>query len=293
MIIYALDFDGVLVDSAGETAQSGLRGAKILWPDAVWIPNTIDDESSPIMQSLLDRFRMVRPVLYVGWESIVIVKLLLDPEVGQPTTDDILNNFHTELKDKVIKGCGCTDHDLNRAMKEARDKWIDQNDATDWIHAHNFFEGACKAVKKYLDTKGNENIYVITTKTKEFAERLLQEQGLYSNDNSSQSNVLKVSHIYGLGSGSKAEVLQSILKQRDGDIAVMVEDNIDTLDNIMASPIQHNVLPVVAAWGYNTKEQLALAKKQGYVMLSEDESSSLSSVLSDDEVKVLYDRHHS
>lgn len=295
-VVYALDFDGVLVDSAGETAQSGLRAAKILWPSASWIPNNHgmtekendDDDNSDdnnTMKTLLERFREVRPVLYVGWESIILVKLILDPsqqEEGSPqlSNDDILEKFHSELKDKVMQQSGFGEEDYNKAMKEARDSWIAQKNGQDWIQAHGFFEGACQAVRDYLQNHGNDDIYVITTKAKGFAERLLEQQGLYGKE-----NLLKASNIFGLGSDPKVKVLQSILEERSDDtFGVMVEDNIATLDEIMASPIHDKVLPVVAAWGYNTSEQLEAAKDQNYVLLSDSDSSSLATVLDNEEV---------
>jgi len=77
--------------------------------------------------------------------------------------------------------------------------------------------------------------------------------------------ILQESHIYGLGSGPKADVLQLILQERQKQdetynyVAVMVEDNIATLDKITQSTV-HNfgtqVQPVVASWGYNTHAQL-------------------------------------
>ncbi|KAG7356226.1 putative phosphatase [Nitzschia inconspicua] len=276
-VVYALDFDGVLVDSAGETAQSGIRGARILWALASWI---IPEDDHGKMKSLIERFRVVRPVLYVGWESIVMVKLLLDPDEGCPSNDDILKTFHCELKEKVMQQSGFNEFDYGQAMKVARDSWIAQDHAQDWISAHGFFEGACNAVKDYLQNFGNDNIYVITTKAKDFAERLLEERGLYGKD-----DLLKASHIFGLGSGEKAQVLKSIVETRTGEtIAVMVEDNVATLDKIMTSPIQGQVLPVVAAWGYNTEEQLQDAQEHGYLILNDKDSSSLAEILKDDEV---------
>jgi ubiquitin-protein ligase len=289
-VVYALDFDGVLVDSAGETAQSGLRAAKILWPSALWIPSNDDN-----IEVFLERFQAVRPVLYVGWESILLVKLILDPNEGSPSNKDILQTFHSDLKEKIMRNNGFGESEYGQAMKEARDTWITQNESQDWIQAHGFFEGACLAVKTYLKNHGNDNIYVITTKAKDFAERLLMQQGLYdSNQDSDEKDQLKESHIFGLGSGPKAKVLQSILDQREHTtIAVMVEDNIHTLDKIMTSPIRDNVLPVVAAWGYNTDEQLQDAKVRNYVLLSENDSSSLASILKDDQVEKLHKYLHS
>jgi hypothetical protein len=292
-IIYALDFDGVLVDSAGETALSGLRGAKILWPSAPWTTmisdhDENDKEQRQLLSTLTERFRAIRPVLYVGWESILLVKLILDPTEGRPSNEDILLTFQSGMKDQVIQSSAFIENDFAQAIKDARDTWIAQNNAQDWINAHGFFEGACQAVKAYLQNHGNENIYIITTKAKEFAVRLLEQQGLYNDGGGDRQKLLKESHIFGLGSGTKADVLQSILEERNGDIGVIVEDNIATLDEITSSPIRDKVLPVVASWGYTTKEQLIEATGKGYVMLDEFDSSALGTIMNDTTVQNLH-----
>ena len=57
LVIYALDFDGVLVDSAAETGQSGLAAAKILFPGEQWIQGL--DEDSEQRHAVIERFCMV------------------------------------------------------------------------------------------------------------------------------------------------------------------------------------------------------------------------------------------
>jgi hypothetical protein len=65
-IIYALDFDGVICDSAVETAITGWRAAGKLWQDM--------PESVP--QEMIDRFREVRPIIETGYEAILAMRLL-------------------------------------------------------------------------------------------------------------------------------------------------------------------------------------------------------------------------
>jgi hypothetical protein len=311
-VVYALDFDGVLVDSATETAQSGWRGCRVLFSGEEWTNN---DEQLP---SIIERFVQVRPILYVGWESIVICQLLGDPALGSPSVDDILNHFHDDddrgLKARAMKHSGLQDEDYHRVFKDVRDKWIDENNGQDWILAHAFFEGACQAVRDFLkETKqSTNNFYVITTKAKEFALRLLEQEKLYCASNPTDPNKIQESHVFGLGSGSKASVLQKILNEHDENwrlalqknddghstsnaptthsIAIMVEDNIATLQKIIASPIGDRVVPVVASWGYNTQDQLEVARKSGYIMLSKDDSGSLRTVLDDNSVITSYSK---
>ena len=73
------------------------------------------------------------------------------------------------------------------------------------------------------------------------------------------------SHIFGLGSGPKQEVLGRLLSERGDDAAaVFVEDRLLTLDKTMADEaLKTKVLPVLAGWGYNTEEQRASAAGSG------------------------------
>ena len=95
-IIYALDFDGVICDSAVETGITGWKAAKQLW----------DDLATPLPSpQLIEKFRKVRPILETGYEATLLIRLLHDGEI----VETILNNFSEKKKD-VIK-----DNKLNTA----------------------------------------------------------------------------------------------------------------------------------------------------------------------------------
>ena len=300
--VFAFDFDGVLVDSAAETGHSGWLAAKILWPDATWMTTTTTttttekDHQKPSPPSdIIERFRLVRPCLETGWEASLIVRLLADPSYGRPGNDEIIQKFHGVYKERILQDSGLKPETCNQALKKARDDWISQNNGQDWIQAHDFFQGACQAVRQLLASHGNENVFVITTKAKDFAIRLLEQQGLCDDKNGgfTDSSKLQMDHIYGLGSGPKKEVLAEILKSHHGAgsqgvVAIMVEDNLSTLRKIVAAPeLKGRVLPVLASWGYNTEEQQQQAVKEHFVVLDEKDSSSLSRVLDPEAVPKL------
>mmetsp|Transcript_59839 Transcript_59839/g.146966 ORF Transcript_59839/g.146966 Transcript_59839/m.146966 type:complete len:351 (+) Transcript_59839:946-1998(+) len=339
-VVYALDFDGVLVDSAAETGRSGLRAARALFPDQQWVKKGVKDDDGDNdyqqqhLSDIIARFIQVRPILYVGWESIVLCQLLGDPALGSPSVARILKNFHGDdgggacLKAKAMKHARLQDEDYHHAFKEARDAWIVENNGRDWIDAHGFFDGACQAVRDFVQTKrntssdsesdnkhANERLYVITTKAKNFALSLLEQQRLFDPNNPNDPTKIQESHIFGLGSGSKASVLSNILADHDErrridrdesektstpknassncqTIAVMVEDNIATLQKIERSEIGDRVLNVVAPWGYNTAEQLRIATNEGYVSLRQDDSGSLKDIFDDTRVRELYSKRN-
>lgn len=284
--IFALDFDGVLVDSAAETGRSGCLASKLLWPDWEAAKNISDD--------VIERFRQVRPCLETGWEASLIIRLLADSAFGLPTNGEILRDFQSTYKQRLLSELKLTPEQCNQALKTARNDWIARNNGQDWIQAHGFYDGACQAVRQLFATHGTDNVFIITTKAKDFALRLLEQKNLYSSsDPNGSSNTLPENHVYGLGSGPKATVLGQLLLEKSSSandnekpyVAVMVEDNLSTLHKIMATPeLKGRVLPALASWGYNTTTQQEQAAKESFVVLDKDDSSSISRVLDPDTV---------
>ena len=84
--LIALDFDGVLVDSAQETALSGFHAAKALWPGAGWLTRRLRRPDQ--MAALVQNFEAIRPCLETGWESTILLHLLAecapDPDLPHP-----------------------------------------------------------------------------------------------------------------------------------------------------------------------------------------------------------------
>ena len=83
-IIYALDFDGVICDSAIETAITGWKAASGIWQDM--------QGSAP--EAIVARFREVRPIIETGYEAILVIRLL---HLGQ-TTAEIFSGYTDKVK---------------------------------------------------------------------------------------------------------------------------------------------------------------------------------------------------
>ena len=66
--MFALDFDGVLVDSEPEISSSAVAAAAEYWPEHF---GSLDRES---LDSVRERLRVIRPVLVHGVESLVMVQ---------------------------------------------------------------------------------------------------------------------------------------------------------------------------------------------------------------------------
>jgi hypothetical protein len=141
--LYALDFDGVLCDSCGESSVSALKAAKIRWPQ---IFRSVDAATETW---ILEEMRTVRPVVETGYENLLLVRLLLEikiPSLRQSsvaeklTVDGILENWEHGIKPVVMEEWGEHNKDeLVELFGQVRDEWI-SSDIHGWIAA-NRYEG--------------------------------------------------------------------------------------------------------------------------------------------------------
>jgi hypothetical protein len=88
--LYALDFDGVLCDSCGESFISALKAAKIRWPQ---IFQSVDAATETW---ILEETRTVRPVVETGYENLLLVRLLL--EIKLPSLRQSSVSIHMSMR---------------------------------------------------------------------------------------------------------------------------------------------------------------------------------------------------
>lgn len=232
-IVYALDFDGVICDSAVETAITGWKAANRIWND---MPEEVPQEK-------IDRFREVRPIIETGYEAILAMRLLF---LGE-TVESMYSEFAG--KSQVLRQqAKVTTDDLKKLFGETRDQWID-SDLSGWIDMNPLFEGV--AVR--LQSLGQTPWYVVTTKQERFVKQILKAHAIELADG----------RIFGLDRNlSKPEVLKRLLKTHLGHTIYFVEDRLPTLMNVLKDDELAGIKLVFALWGYNTDEDKTLAVQQ-------------------------------
>ncbi|HIO92326.1 MAG TPA: HAD family hydrolase [Leucothrix mucor] len=224
-LIYVLDFDGVICDSAIETGATGWKAAQTLWQD---IPR-----SSPSSQ-LLDDFRQVRPFLETGYEAILIMCLL-----QQGYTVDFLCDHYAETLQDLIDSNNLKVATLKKLFGETRDRWIEDN-LQEWLDMNPLFAGISDALQRLE----NNIWYIITTKQERFVQQILN-----ANDIS-----IKAERIYGMESQmSKAHTLLQLIKQHPYQSLIFIEDRLPTLLNINENKSLKNIKLQLVSWGYNTE----------------------------------------
>ena len=231
--LYALDFDGVICDSAQETSITGWKAARQhYWPK---MPEHIPAE-------LIEQFKFVRPALETGYEAILIVRLLF--EGVDPQT--LLDNFSHRIESLIRRDQIDTDK-LKQRFGSIRDQWI-ADDLDNWLTMNPLFPG----IQTKLSTINSENCFIITTKQERFVEQIL----------SANQISIPREQIFGLERNvSKQQVLRQLQDERPSHPIVFLEDRLPTLINVMNDHDLKEVQLLLADWGYNTEHDKKSIKK--------------------------------
>ncbi len=251
MDVFFLDFDGVVLDSAGETAITAWRGGCRLWPED-WRGDT-----PPAW--LVDAFRRLRPLLHTGYEAFGLLRLAWlagDGGGGELAA----NRENQERARQLLTATGKDREELVELFGSTRDAWL-KNDFPGWLQANCFYPGVVEALHRRLREADSE-LFILTTKQERFVSALLDYAGIN----------LASSRIFGLDTGlSKEEQLIELLEINDftGRELHFVEDRLPTLRAVSAVERLHDLHLYLATWGYVTTADFEhLPEHPGVVPLS-------------------------
>ena len=238
-IIHAFDFDGVICDSAVETAITGWKAAGLIWQDM----------PAETPRTLVDRFRQVRPIIETGYEAILAMRLLF---LGE-SCEAIYEHYQDKIQ-QLMEQAQIGVDELKKHFGDTRDQWID-SDLDSWIAMNPLFPN----VAETLQNLGQTNIwYVITTKQERFVKQILKANAIE----------LAGERIFGLDRNlSKPDVLKMLRQAHPGHPLQFTEDRLPTLVNVKKHPDLADVKLLFALWGYNTGEDKLQASQQGFTTL--------------------------
>lgn len=235
--IYALDFDGVICDSALETGLSAWRAARQIWPT---LPLQIPKD-------VLSGFRRVRPALETGFEAILINRCLFDGSSADALLADISRHL-----DAIRQQYQLRDDDLKNLFGTVRDQWITE-DFANWIANNPLYPGMIA----FLQQIPPAQLFIITTKQQRFVEAILKASGV----------ALPPVQIYGLErQRSKSDILGEFVGRFPAKIC-FVEDRLPTLLDIIRAPHLNRVDLWLADWGYNTPDDQQFAARSSRIKM--------------------------
>ncbi|WP_445366807.1 HAD family hydrolase [Methylomonas sp. BW4-1] len=251
-IIYALDFDGVVCDSAIETAITGWKAGTTIWKD---MPDAVP-------QAIVEQFREVRPIIETGYEAILIIRLMY---LGKSTAA-IYANYAAKVQ-RMLDEIHLSIDDLKKLFGDTRDNWI-ASDRADWIAKNPLYPG----VAEKLRDLGQRHFWcVITTKQERFVKEILSANNIELADE----------RIFGMDRKlSKPEILKGLKARHPGQPIYFTEDRLPALDGVQKHPELADVKLFLALWGYNLAADHAVAAGQAIALQQLDTflSDSLGAV---------------
>jgi hypothetical protein len=242
MDVFALDFDGVLCDSACEGAVTAWRAGGRIWSE--W------REPEPPEEYRV-RFVRLRPVVETGYQMPLLMRLIHD------NVDDaeIMSGF-VALSDRLMQTYGLTRRQLVDLFGQARDEWIAQ-DSADWLSRHRFYPGV---LARFCNALGSYPVFILTTKEERFVRQLLNDGG----------TMMPRERILGFERNlSKTQMLEQVIAEPSlcGARIHFVEDRVETLFDISERPSLEKVRLYLADWGYNTPAQRERAQRHPRVVI--------------------------
>lgn len=254
--VIALDFDGVVCDSVGESSLSGFKAAAVQWPDIFKTP-----EAEARIPELVEKMTAVRPVVETGYENIVQIRCLYEGT----SVEDMLANWATMLPAKM------DEWKLDRAemvtlFKDVRDEWI-RDDLAGWLAPNRIYDQVGPAVKAAM---ASEEVYIVTTKMAHFTELLLRDMA---------SIDFPLDRIFSqtVSGSPKGEVLAKLDAANPGASAlIFVEDKMGTLEKVCNDPPLDAWQLYLVDWGYNTvaERERAVANPR-ITLINQDEFVAL------------------
>ncbi len=226
--ILALDFDGVICDTAHETLKSTWQVYGEIW-------GASGDGPPP---EAATAFHRLRPLLEIGWEAPVLLRAILEdvPEAA------LFQEFQTTWRPRIIEAYHLSVADLAARFDAARERWI-QRDLPSWLAAQRFYPGIADRLQAIV--RGDVQIFVLTTKEGRFAHLLLERNGV----------TLPATRVWGKERAHpKVDLLRSLRRECGVDYGTIwfVEDRLKTLRSVQEQADLNAVGLFLAAWGYNT-----------------------------------------
>ncbi len=234
-LVYALDFDGVICDSAVETALTGWKVATQVWVD-MW-------ETTP-SDTHIKQFHALRPYLETGYEAVIFMRLLQQGKTVehiQTNAQQIFAQFSSEAPL------------LKRLFGQTRDQWI-QSEQEEWLTMNPLFPGVAEKLRQLNGCAW----YIVTTKQERFVEQILEA-----------NQVELPTDIYGLDRRrSKSAVLDELMYMHPKEKICLIEDRLPTLLKVQSNEDLSEVELQLVDWGYNTEQDRQKARQANIPVIS-------------------------
>ncbi|GAX77267.1 hypothetical protein CEUSTIGMA_g4713.t1 [Chlamydomonas eustigma] len=244
--VIVLDFDGVLVDSEPEITASALVAARERWPQAFSHLN-LDREAA-----VKEKMRIVRPVLVRGFESMVMLRMLVE---DLNNANKILENW-SQVLPAQLDMYGETQADLSALYERVRNSWMTEKPES-WMQLHKEYPGVTDALREcpyplyFASSKAGHRVSALM--------RAVMDLEVPKSSPSLYASLIPPEE-------AKADALRSIMTQPVckgvGASLHFVDDRLETLLAIQKDPgLASKWKLYLASWGYCTSQEVTTAAR--------------------------------
>jgi phosphoglycolate phosphatase-like HAD superfamily hydrolase len=235
--VLALDFDGVLCDGRPEYFEAARRAYRETWPGA-----------REVVDAAAAAFGARRPLVESGWEMPVLLHAVV---AGEPAAGLVDRAAWLATARRLLDDAGLAPETLGRALNRVRDEWF-ARDPGDWVRHNVFYPGVVARLVGIV--AAGTPVAIVTTKAERFARTLL----------AAQDARLGTLPVVGREPGRTVPKPESLARlaaahglQGAAEGLWFVEDLLETLETVHATPALAAARLFLADWGYNTLEQRA------------------------------------
>ncbi|MBO7741093.1 MAG: HAD family hydrolase [Victivallales bacterium] len=232
MKLIALDFDGVICNSAPENAAVGWRICRRLWKDTF--------PQREITPADVERFCRIRPFLETGFQGPLMTWML---NTGR--SEEECGPGFTACQEEMLKACGYTRQELKAALGTERDSWLAAEPEV-WFDYNHLYPEAAEILTAALQDR-ESRVIILTTKEDRFVKAIFRRWNVpFPEEN-----------VYGLERiRTKEETLLQLMAECGADDVRFIEDRVETLIRFQSVPGLEKVKLYLADWGYLTPPQL-------------------------------------
>lgn len=245
--LFALDFDGVVCDSVGESSLSAWKHGVELWPEVFEC-----ERANEKKDEVLDKLRAVRPVVETGYENTILARALLENLNGYDV-ESILKDWPI-LSEKLMQKWQLDRKTMVLEFGKIRDDWI-RTDFKSWLQPNALYEDVPEALR-FCTERRDAKVTIVTTKQARFADAILVDMG--------GVKIPEEDLISTTVSGEpKADVLVRLEETFNKDGAsrmIFVEDKLSTLIKVANDKRLSKWDLFFVDWGYNTEDERQVAK---------------------------------
>ena len=211
MRILVLDFDGVICDSADETARAGWLAGSFLWPE--WAKHDITP-------GMTRAFRKLRPFLHTGFEAIAILKM-----IENDYSFSFIKSNYNFLMRQIFTSSQYNFDELKAILDRVRNDWIRINER-DWLSRQRLFPGMQEFIQDAQQFY--DYVYILTTREGKFVSRLFDNSGIS----------FEKEYILGLETGKdKTDSLDEIMELYMPELRIIISEE-STTDTETKKPVK-------------------------------------------------------